>query len=140
MQKNTLKKIIEQYKKEIEQLIIGKANLEYRIKALEENLQNLTEELKKELDIFCKNSIDGFDIGSFIDNELLKQKVAKSEIESLLFDLENVTQEITDKNIDKKTMEHLLDEILLKEKIAEEKNEMKVIDAFALYSATAKES
>ena len=78
MQKNTLKKIIEQYKKEIEQLIIGKANLEYRIKALKENLQKLTEELKKELDIFCKNSIDGFDIGSFIDNELLKQKVAKS--------------------------------------------------------------
>jgi len=140
MQKTTLKKIIEQYKKEIEQLIIEKSNLESKIQSLENNLDKITNELKKELDIFSKNSIEGFDIGAFIGNELLKQKVIKSEIESLLFALENITKEITEKNIDKKTMEHLLDEISLKEKITEEKNEMKVIDAFALYSATANES
>lgn len=140
MQKTTLKKIIEQQRKEIEQLIIKRSNLEFKVKTLENNLDKITNEFKKELDIFCKNSIDGFDIGAFIDNELLKQKSIKSEIESSLFAIENIAKEITAKNIDKKTMEHLLDEIILKEKIIEDKKEMKIIDAFALYNATADES
>ena len=73
MQKTTLKKIIEQYKKEIEQLIIEKSNLESKIQSLENNLDKITNELKKELDIFSKNSIDGFDIGAFIGNKVLNK-------------------------------------------------------------------
>ncbi len=132
--KSTLQKLISFMQKDIDKLLVEKANLEFEIKSLHAQLENLKLSLEQELKSFNSKPFNRFDIGLFIDNELTKQKKINSEISSSNIILENLIKEITYKNVEKKTHQHLLDEILAKEQIEIEKSEQKMIDEFAIYS------
>ena len=132
--KSTLQKLISFMQKDIDKLLVEKANLEFEIKSLHAQLENLKLSLEQELKSFNSKPFNRFDIGLFIDNELTKQKKINSEISSSNIIVENLIKEITYKNVEKKTHQHLLDEILAKEQIEIEKSEQKMIDEFAIYS------
>ena len=132
--KSTLQKLISFMQKDIDKLLVEKANLEFEIKSLHAQLENLKLSLEQELKSFNSKPFNRFDIGLFIDNELTKQKKINSEISSSNIIVENLIIEITYKNVEKKTHQHLLDEILAKEQIEIEKSEQKMIDEFAIYS------
>lgn len=134
MKKNTLKKLVAIKKKELDELLVERFNLLSGMKSLEVKLVRLKEELTSELESFSSLSLNRFDLGLFINKELMKQREVEGEIETRRVELNNLIKTIVEKDIEKKTHEKLLDDFEARERLEEEKNELKIIDAFAIFN------
>lgn len=137
MNKKTLFKFIEITKKEIDELLLEKFNLEELINKLEVELLSMKKKFEQELkiaqDVFCY----GFRLAEFVKHELHKQSQKKVEIDSQITKLSSLIEVILEKNVDKKTYEHLLEQIVNQEKFLHEKAEIEILNNFSLHKYVA---
>ncbi len=132
--KTTLQKLISFTQKEIDHLLVKKSNLEFEIKSLKDKIVALQESLDYELQLqsLRNETFDRYYIAKFMDHQLNKQKEINIQIESTKVILDSFIQEIINKEIDKKTYEHLVNEYLIEEQRLMDKQEQNMIDEYAL--------
>lgn len=132
--KATLQKLISFTQKEIDQLLVKKSNLEFEIKSLKDKLVALQESLDYELQLqsLRNETFDRYYIAQFMDHKINKQKEINIQIEATKAILDSLIQEIVNKEIDKKTYEHLVNEYLIEEQRLIDKQEQNMIDEYAL--------
>lgn len=135
IKKKTVEKLIGLIKKDIDKLLIEKTSLEIVLENLNNQLINLQESYQRELNYTIANHIVNFDSSNFIFNEINKQNRKKNEINEVIDNLNHLLNDIMNKNVERKKYEHLLSQILENEKILEEKNEMRIIDEFAMLNS-----
>jgi hypothetical protein len=132
MKIKTVQKLIILLKKEIDNLLATKSSVEERITEEENALESLKRYFKEELELATKERVVGFESSVFIAHELRKQSQKESEINLLNQEKNDLIDQIINKNIDKKTYEHILKDILAEAKLMEEKSEMDIIDTYSL--------
>ena len=132
MKIKTVQKLIFILKQEIDSLLTAKALIDEKIIEEEYLLESLKSYLKREIELITKENVAGFDISVFIRHELGKQNQKELEINLLNEEKNNLINKIIDKNLDKKTYEHMLEAIIAQDRIKEDKAEMAIIDSYSL--------
>jgi hypothetical protein len=128
MKIRTIEKLIFATKKELDSLLIAKAAIEERIAQSEAELSNLKESFNNELEV-AKNGII-FDLGEFIKYELKKQSLKAKEISHLICERESILETIVEKNVTKKTYEHLMEQLVHEEDVKRDKIEIDALDSY----------
>ncbi len=131
MNKKTFFRLISIARKELDELLLQKINLEQLIETLEIELLDMEKSFNKELNLLRDIIFLGFNSGEFIRHELDKRAQKKQYINTAIQALSILMEEILDKNIYKEQHQELLDKILKEEKVKEEKSEMMLLDEFS---------
>jgi hypothetical protein len=134
MKNKTIQKLILSVKKEIDNLLVTKSMLEEKMICEQKHLNELKQSFKMELELATQQIIYGFNSAEFIKNELIKQHEKELDISTLNREISTVLEEIVNKNINKKTYEHILEQIITDDNIKEAKAEMELIDTYSLIS------
>lgn len=135
MNKKTIQKLICLMKKDIEKLLLDKADMENQLKSLENEFMHLKHSFNEELQLIIREGICTFDSGTFIEYQLLKQSEKQKEITGANDKLQSLVAQVVEANITMKTYEHLLEQIIEQARAAENKNETLMIDELALYKS-----
>ncbi len=141
--KSTLRKITHIIQKNIEKALIHKSNLVHDISVLENTLKHIKEAFDAELNKVTAIIIDDnmnanlnvnitcyYDFASFSKKELDKQNNIKADMLKLQKQVDDLTQEISQLNTEKKQYEFLLEQVIANEIKEAEKREMKEMDEF----------
>lgn len=134
MKIKTIQKLISSVKKELDNLLVTKSILEEQLLQLNKDLEHLKEKLENELALAMTETIIGFNQAEFIMNELQKQGAKKLEISTMNSQIEQLLELIMNKNINKKTYEHILEQRINENNQKEAKDELQLNDAYSIFS------
>jgi len=125
----TLRTLIKLHKKQIDDLITEINDFDQQKDTLEQNLQNLLEQVNKEIAEFAAGDY-AFMLDKFLTSSKHNEKKIKDKISKLIEHLESLREELYAQFSELKKYEIALQNRLLEEQEALKKYEMKILDEY----------